>query len=147
MKREITFISLALILSGCAVERAAVANNAQQQMIGMSKEQVLSCMGPPGGKQAEGVTEVWSYSSGGETVSSSYASATGTASGVRMGNMLSASGSSQGFGFSNTQSRYCVVNIVMSGGMVNRVNYSGPTGGLITGGEQCAYAVRNCVRS
>jgi hypothetical protein len=29
-------------------------------------------------------------------------------------------------------------------GRVSRVNYVGPTGGLLTGGEQCAFAVQNC---
>ena len=33
-------------------------------MVGMSKEQVLTCMGPPASKTAEGQTEVWSYNSG-----------------------------------------------------------------------------------
>ena len=28
----------------------------------------------------------------------------------------------------------------------DRVNYSGPTGGLITEGEQCAFAVQNCTK-
>jgi hypothetical protein len=36
------------------------------------------------------------------------------------------------------------VSVVMADGQVNCVNYSGPTGGLLTGGEQCAFAVQNC---
>ena len=31
-------------------------------------------------------------------------------------------------------------------GRVSRVNYSGPTGGLLTPDEQCACAVQNCTR-
>jgi hypothetical protein len=31
-------------------------------------------------------------------------------------------------------------------GAVSAVNYQGPTGGLITAGEQCAYAVEPCVK-
>jgi hypothetical protein len=34
----------------------------------------------------------------------------------------------------------------MMNGRVNRVNYVGPTGGLLTPGEQCAYAVQACVQ-
>ena len=34
----------------------------------------------------------------------------------------------------------------MNNGYVSRVNYSGPTGGLITEGEQCAFAVQNCTK-
>ena len=33
----------------------------------------------------------------------------------------------------------------MMNGRVNRVNYVGPTGGLLTPGEQCAYVVQACV--
>jgi hypothetical protein len=38
------------------------------------------------------------------------------------------------------------VNIVMTNGVVSEVNYTGPTGGLLTQGEQCAYAVQNCAQ-
>ena len=145
MKKILT--AIVLVLPGCALERAATANNAQQQMVGLNKEQILSCMGTPAGKSSEGATEVWSYNSGGATTGSSYASTTGMATGVRTGNMFTASGSSQGFGLSRTDSLYCTVSIVMNGGHVQRVNYSGPTGGLITSGEQCAYAIRNCVQA
>jgi hypothetical protein len=37
-------------------------------MVGMSKEQILKCMGPPASKAAEGQTEVWGYNSGDGTV-------------------------------------------------------------------------------
>ena len=45
-----------------------------------------------------------------------------------------------------SSSRFCNVNIVMTGGQVSAVNYTGPTGGLLTAGEQCAYAVDACVK-
>jgi hypothetical protein len=49
------------------------------------------------------------------------------------------------FGSSVTTARFCKVDVVFNGSRVARVNYSGPTGGLLTEGEQCAYAVSNCV--
>lgn len=115
------------MLCGCAFQRAEVAQDARAQMVGMSKEQVLSCMGAPVNKAAEGATEVWSYNSGnGMTITdASYGRFGGTA--------VSAS-------------RFCTVNIVFSGPQVSAVNYNGPTGGLLTAGEQCAYAVNSCVR-
>ena len=96
-------------------------------MVGLSKEQVLVCMGPPASKAAEGKTEVWSYNSGdGTTI---------------------ASGTVSSANFSGVSSRrFCQINVVMSGGAVSAVNYQGPTGGLITAGEQCAYAVDACVK-
>jgi hypothetical protein len=35
----------------------------------------------------------------------------------------------------------------MSSGIVSAVNYQRPTGGLLTQGEQCAYAVDACVKN
>jgi hypothetical protein len=100
-------------------------------MVGFKKEQVLACMGPPANRLTEGATEVWSYNSGdGTTVSAANVS----------GNRFGASG----FGVSS--SRFCAVNVVMSGGQVSAVNYAGPTGGLLTAGEQCAFVVKNCVQ-
>ena len=55
---------LASRLSACAIQRAQVANEAQNSMIGLSKEQILACMGPPANQAAVGATEVWSYNSG-----------------------------------------------------------------------------------
>jgi len=62
--RLITLAVAAGGLTGRAIERAQVAQGAQGRMVGLTKEQVLSCMGVPASKAAEGATEVWSYSSG-----------------------------------------------------------------------------------
>ncbi len=120
-------VALAAALGGCAIQRAQIAQDARVQMVGLSKEQVLICMGPPANMAAEGQTEVWSYNSGnGATF---------------------ASGSVSNRSFSGVSSRrFCQINVVMSGGAVSAVNYQGPTGGLITAGEQCAYAVDACVK-
>ena len=40
----------------------------------------------------------------------------------------------------------CTVNVTMSGGLVSQINYLGPTGGLLTKGEQCAFAVERCAQ-
>jgi hypothetical protein len=120
---------------------------AQTTMIGMNKEDVLACMGPPANKAAEGATEVWSYPSGnGATSSFATNSAFGQATAYGSPHFASSTGSAFGFGSSYTQRRFCMVNIVMRAGSVAAVNYNGPTGGWATKGEQCAYAVDNCVR-
>jgi hypothetical protein len=125
--RILLFVALAAALGGCAIQRAQVAQEAQGSMIGMPKEQVLACMGPPINRAAEGTTEVWAYNSGNglTTTSASYG---------RFG------------GSAVSSSRFCNVNIVMSAGQVSAVNYTGPTGGLLTAGEQCAYAVERCTK-
>src|ERR1043166_5218614 len=58
------FSMMLLALAGCASGRGATANEAQSQMIGMSKEQILRCMGPPHSSYVVGsATEVWAYNS------------------------------------------------------------------------------------
>jgi hypothetical protein len=130
---------VALILAGCALQRAQVASEAQVQMIGMTSEDVLACMGPPEASDAEGETEVWTYNSGGRTVGggTSFGFGTGGYSGFGVG---------VGVGSYNSRDLYCQVNVFLADGRVSRIGYEGPTGGLATQGEQCAYAVENCVR-
>jgi hypothetical protein len=116
--RILGIVALSVAFSGCAFQRAEVAQRAQASMIGMPKEQVLACMGPPAQKATEGQTEVWAYNTSPTIILNQGSGAT----------------------------RFCTVNIVMSGEAVSAVNYRGPTGGLLTQGEQCAYAVDACVR-
>jgi hypothetical protein len=99
-------------------------------------------MGPPGNKAAEGQTEVWSYASGNgfsSTVATADVNTTGQAS--RVGNQVYGSANSTGFGTAVSTRRFCTVNVVMTNGIVSAVNYQGPTGGLLTAGDQCAFAV------
>jgi len=139
----LAFVFLGLVaIAGCSLQRAETAADAQKQMVGMTREQVLSCMGAPARSAKAGDTEVWGYLSGGDTViSGGGASHTDV---VVQGNTATAT--TYGGGGASASHRYCDVNIVFRGGVVNRVNYTGETGGLITKGEQCAYAVEHCVR-
>jgi hypothetical protein len=62
-----------------------------------------------------------------------------------VGNQISGSANSTGFGTATSRSRFCTVSVVMNGNVVSAVNYAGPTGGLLSRGEQCAYAVEACL--
>jgi hypothetical protein len=121
--RCVGLLLAATCLAGCAFERAQVAQDARGQMVGFTKEQVLACMGPAANKAIEGATEVWSYSSGDGRVDAAYSR-----------------------GFATSAQRFCTVNVTMAAGRVSQINYVGPTGGLLTAGEQCAYAIQNCIR-
>jgi hypothetical protein len=124
-----------VVIAACALQRAQEASDAKTAMLGMPKEQVLACMGSPASSAEVGGTEVWTYNSGnGRTDTFGSASA--------FGGPYSASA----FGSSTTTSRFCKVDVVMNRGRVSRINYSGPTGGLITEGEQCAFAINNCMQ-
>jgi hypothetical protein len=156
---RLPLIGLLLLLSGCVIQRAQTASVAQSSMVGLSKEQVLSCMGVPAASMTVGATEVWSYGSGNgrtDTYSTASASTVGASQTIgnatRIGpttyfgaNTVGAS-NTNAFGFATSRHRSCTVSVVMSDDHVARVNYSGPTGGLLTQGEQCAFAVENCVR-
>jgi outer membrane protein assembly factor BamE (lipoprotein component of BamABCDE complex) len=138
MRKILIVAACGLLVAGCAVMRAKEAEKAQATMVGMSKEQILACMGPPVAKATEGATEVWSYNSGnGQT----------TGFGTSSASVQGGRGYAYGTGFSSmvTQQRFCTVNVTMVNGRVDRLNYVGPTGGLITQGEQCAFAIDNCV--
>jgi hypothetical protein len=141
--RTRTFVLVCLLNAGCAFQRAEIAQQAQHQMVGLSREQVLQCMGPPGNKMADGGTEVWSYESG-NNHTAVFGSGNSTTTGSIGGGSVLANTSS--FGSAVAETRHCTVNVVMANGYVSRVNYSGPTGGLITAGEQCAFAVQNCTK-
>jgi hypothetical protein len=147
LRAGILLSALATINAGCSIQRAVVANQAQEKMVGFTKEQVLGCMGPPGARAVEGATEVWSYGSGDgrtTTVASGVAQADATAYGGPGYASGTATGSS--IGTATSTRRFCTVNVTMRDGRVSRINYSGPTGGLLTPGEQCAFAVQNCTR-
>jgi hypothetical protein len=130
-----TFAAVSIVaLTACSIQRAQEASEAQASMVGMPKEQVLQCMGSPASTAIAGATEVWTYNSGnGWTDTFATAHASG------------GSYSTTAFGSAISTKRFCKVDVVMTAGRVARVNYSGPTGGLITKGEQCAFAVENCL--
>lgn len=129
------FFLTAPLVSSCNFQRAPVASEAKAKMVGISKEQVLVCMGALPQRTAVGETEVWFYPSGGDTRTFS------TASGS-----IDASGNANASGSSYSAHRYCTVNVILTGDRVSAVNYVGRTGGWATQGEQCAFAVRNCVQ-
>lgn len=147
----LAIMGTSLLLFGCSVQRAVVAQSAQDKMLGFSKEQVLACMGPPRDRMTAGATEVWSYGSGNgrvTTVGSSTTHTDGKITGERTPTGLSGSGefTSRSFGSQITTARSCTVNVTMNDGSVSRVNFVGATGGILTRGEQCAFAVENCAR-
>src|SRR5438477_11260530 len=66
--RTVVAVVIAACVADCAAQRTQIANYAQNKMVGLTKEQVLACMGSPASKATEGATEVWSYPSGNCTV-------------------------------------------------------------------------------
>lgn len=104
---------------------------AKIRMVGLTKEDVLGCMGPPRKKAKEGKTEVWSYLSTdgrNETRQSKF--------------------KSTGYDYTHgaRDRSFCTVNVVMKEGVVAKVNYVGPTAtNFYNRLDQCGYAVQACV--
>jgi hypothetical protein len=141
------FFALVVLLSGCSesLKRDNEAAKAKAQMIGLSKEDVLACMGPPKKKAKEGSTEVWQFlSTDGRSVRSGGSYGFG---GRTKTSSVSSSSDWLGLSSSSGGKRFCTVNIVMKDGVVTRVNYLGPTAtSFYNDNDQCGYAVAACVR-
>src|SRR5262245_15216040 len=59
----ISLLFAGLLVSACGFQRAQVAKDAPNLMMGMGKDQVLACMGQPVNKSTAGGAEIWSYNS------------------------------------------------------------------------------------
>jgi hypothetical protein len=133
-----TVVIAGALLCGCELQRSMRASDAKTKMIGMSKEQVLFCMGPPKQKAHVGKTEVWAYSST-NGLKSSYGDYFRNA--TRYG--ANTVGNSATYGSSSRS--FCTVNVAMVDDKVAAIHYNGPTGALLFADEQCAYAIEHCV--
>jgi len=130
-KHVLVVVAITTLLFGCASTkygRADLAKRAKVELVGKSKEYILMCAGVPMRSQQHENMEFMTYYSGGD----SDAYGAGTAS-------------SAGAGAVSVKKRYCEVTFVLRDGVVEKVNYAGRTGGLITEGEQCAFVLENCL--
>lgn len=126
---RVAIVLLLVALAGCAAQqRAETAKRAQSELVGMSKAELLACAGAPVRAAMAGDTEVLTYVGGGDST----VVGAGAASSV-------------GGGVASVHRRYCEVTFVLKTGRVEKINYAGRTGGLITQGEQCAFVVENCM--
>lgn len=130
--RSFLILGCVIALAACSLQRSQDAAEAKHKMRGMSKEQVLICMGPPKQKAHVGETEVWSYAS-----TDGYGYSYGDKR--RYGKDL--------LNYGEHKREFCTVNVVMKNEVVAAVHYNGPTGGLFDSDEQCAYAIEHCVKA
>jgi hypothetical protein len=140
MKRAM--VVLGIVLAGCAVERANLAERAQSELVGMTKVDLLSCAGVPARSAKEGGIEVLTYDGGGDVITAG--GTVGAYNGVH--NAYGSNGTFGGVNVSRGRRLYCEATFVIQDGKVAKVSYSGQTGGLLTKGEQCAFIVENCVK-
>ncbi len=131
MHKLILIVLCGLALCGCAVQqRAEVAGRAQTEMVGMSKKDLFLCAGVPVRQERVEDLEFLSYAGGGDNVGGAVAMNTSSNTAVAVG---------------RSNRRYCEATFVLKDNVVQKVNYQGRTGGVLTKGEQCAFIVENCV--
>ena len=110
-------LGLFACVSGCAVhKRMKMAETAKSELVGLSKTDLLSCAGVPIRSEKINDMEFLTYVS-----------------------------DATGIGFFHRSKRYCEVTFTLKDGVVEKVSYSGNTGGRFTKDEQCAYVIVSCI--
>jgi hypothetical protein len=101
---------------------------AQKAFVGLSKRDILACMGEPERRTAPAqATEIWTYQSGATTRDSPPWAA--------------------GLNFSAlAPSSPCDVRIILTNAHVSQVAYAMPDGRALPTGRQCFFAVAPCAR-
>ena len=129
MKSALTILGAGLLATAaCAGEAGGSDQIAQQGMIGLSMKHVRACLGAPDRRARIGSTDIWTYRSGNAEVGGLF-----LASGVN--------GMASWF----AHDPRCAVIVIMTNSAVSQIAYSAPGGGPLPLGEQCAFAVENCV--
>jgi hypothetical protein len=127
-RRRFTTGLIAFFLASCGPIESGQVQDQINGMIGLSKEHVLSCMGPPTSTANAGATEVWSYNSLGPVNTSTFVT----------GNESLAVGST------STSQEFCVVNLTMQNDRVVTANTRSQAK-LLSPNLPCYPVLRACV--
>ncbi len=129
MKSALTILGAAAFFATAACAQTPESDQiAQQRMIALSKKHVRACLGAPDRRARIGSTDIWTYRSGTAEV----------------GGLFLASGFN-GMASWFAHDPRCAVIVIMTNSTVSQIAYSAPDGGPLPLGEQCAFAVDNCV--
>jgi hypothetical protein len=119
----------AMTLAGC--QPLEVDQVAQQSMIGLSKRDVLACLGAPAHRAPAGqATEIWTY----------------------VGGQMRGYGPQWAIGLNTnllpfTAGGSCDVILVMTNGHVSEVGYAAVGGLRLPLGQECVFPVQACVKA
>jgi hypothetical protein len=126
-----TAVIMVGLLAGCIFERSQEAKDARTAMLGMSRSQVLACAGQPRSTVKDADHEIFTYFIGQPDYDRIL--------GIQPTDAQRVTGS--------TKPKYCRVRILFRGDVVDKVDYSGNTGGILTRDEICASVVKRCLPS
>ena len=131
MSKSVAALSLivALALGGC--QPLEVDQVAQQSMIGLSKRDILACLGQPAQRVPSGqATEIWTYTGG----------------------QMRGYGPQWAIGLNTNLVPLappgpCDVVLVMTNARVSEVGYTAVEGGGLPLGQECVFPVERCVKA
>ena len=121
----------ALALGGCEGQPLEVNQVAQQSMIGLSKREVLACLGPPAERVPAGqATEIWTY----------------------VGGQMRGYGPQWAIPLNTNLLPFappgsCDVVMAMTNARVSEVGYAAIDGGALPLGRECLFPVERCVKA
>src|ERR1700735_2081493 len=119
MKRALTIaVTLAVSVVGARAWNPDVDQIAQSRMIGLSRQEICTCMGDPVRRRSVGATDILWFASGTVRIEG------------------------EGFAtFGYKRRPLCNVEIILTKGKVSQVNYLGPEGDQLDLGERCDFDV------
>jgi hypothetical protein len=131
LRKSVSAVGLVVVvaLSGC--QPLEVDQVAQQSMIGLSKRDILACMGRPAQRVPSGqATEIWTY----------------------VGGQMRGYGPQWAIGLNTNLIPFspggsCDVVLTMTNGRVSQVGYTAVDGGSFPLGQECAFSVESCVKA
>jgi hypothetical protein len=121
----------ALALEGCESQPLEVNQVAQQSMIGLSKRDILACLGQPATRAPAGqATEIWTY----------------------VGGHMRGYGPQWAIGLNTNLIPFaapgnCDVVLVMTNARVSQIGYAAVDGGALALGQECLFPVEACVKA
>ena len=136
---------VALVLAGCASERAERAQEARQALLGLSRSALLQCAGDPQRERRQGGVELLTYSNQPWSSGGAY----GSAVGVGADSTVPQSGIDQAASspiLQEIRSDYCEVTFSLVNNRVDHVGYRTPAGFGQRRYAQCYDIVATCMR-
>ena len=145
MKRYIWILFALASASLLACQIESVATKAQSQMLGLKRDQVMACMGPPRATYEEGSTEIWEYYTESAPKTTYYETTESLKDSKDEDDDKDRKSTRTRKEVYTTQLN-CKIHVVYVGDRVTRVNYTGNTdrGGFYKD-DECSRVVRNCV--
>ena len=117
------------LLAACTLGRSQDAKEARTKLVGMSRGEIIACAGKPKTAIKDGNLEYLAYYAGNPDYD--------LVLGVKPTEVQKITGTAR--------PKNCKVRIMLRGGNVESVSYTGNTGGLLTRDSACAAIVRRCL--